>query len=61
MSPDYFELNYEARTCKCSVLPEFLPPAANCRAAGTARGPDRRQRESTAHAHCRFFWDSLWK
>lgn len=39
----------------CPVLPEFLPPAANCKAAGTARGTDRRQGESTAHAGCHFF------
>lgn len=61
MSPDYFELNYETRTCMCPVLLDFLPPAANCRAAGTARGPDRRQGESTAHAHCHFIWDSSCK
>ena len=58
MSPDYLELNYETRTCKCPVLPDFPPSAVNCRVAGTARGPDRRQGESTAHGHCHFFWDS---
>lgn len=59
MPPNCFELNNEARTHKCPVLPDFLPSAADCRAAGTARGPGRRQGESTAHALCHFFCDFM--
>lgn len=44
-----------------SLLPDFPPPTANCKTAGSARGPDSGQGQSTSHAHCHFFWDSWCK